>query len=150
MPNLKADALTIGDALAIREGDAFAGFRSELRRSLDGFDQEIGGGHSEQLATEIFEERMRDASSKLDSQVRRSSLRDLVKTASIPAGLAVVSEALLNPLGPAVAGFAALGTAIGAVLWQWVLGRNEPGTEAGRRYCAMLGGDDKPTSPATP
>jgi chemotaxis methyl-accepting protein methylase len=38
VPNSRVDALTIGEALAIREGDAFAGFRSELRRSLDGFD----------------------------------------------------------------------------------------------------------------
>jgi len=48
-----------------------------------------------------------------------------------PPGLLLLSEALLNPLGPAVAGSAAVGTAIGAVLWQWVLGRNEPGTDRG-------------------
>ena len=80
---------------------------------------------------------MRESARSLAVTVRRSTFRDRVKDASIPAALGALAA---MPADPMAAAAAAGGVSLATVLWQWLLGRrDERGQAVSQRYLAMLG-----------
>lgn len=140
VPNLDPHRLTLADAVAVRRDDSFASFRATVRRALDELEtaRRTGGDRSSGIA--VFEEAMQEASRRLRTHARRSSFKDRVADAAIPASLGVVTELAVAPLGAAAAAGAAGGISVATVLWQWLLGRQESRRQGAHlRYLSMLG-----------
>jgi hypothetical protein len=141
LPNVDAVHLTIEDAIAIRRFDMFEEFRARLRRSLDELDQHLRTGQPAYMGRAIFEDAMSDASMELSRSVRRSSLKDQLRDASLPAAIGVADSLWLSQLGPAPAAAGVVATTLSGIVWQWLTGRKTPGLRAARRYFSILSGD---------
>ena len=137
VPNLDSSKLTIRDAIAIRNEDSFEAFREAIHIGLDHLEVARLSRVPEHDRLAAFEELMRRESRLLRETAKRASFGDLVKNSSLPAALGVVSE-LIIPDGRAYAAAAAGVTVLGAVVWQWLLGRADR-SPVSQRYFSMLG-----------
>lgn len=137
VPNVDVSRLTVADAIAVRREDSFEAFRRDVRLAMDQYQTARAAGVAEISARGAFEEAMRESARSLAVTVRRSTFRDRVKDASIPAALGALAA---MPADPMAAAAAAGGVSLATVLWQWLLGRrDERGQAVSQRYLAMLG-----------
>ncbi|GAA0222414.1 hypothetical protein GCM10010492_20730 [Saccharothrix mutabilis subsp. mutabilis] len=102
VPNLSTESLSIADAIAIRQDDAFEAFRTELRSAVDQLDQGLSTDKQAYAAQAAFEERMRAASDDLARRVQKTSFRTRVRDSSVPAAIGAAGTLMLSPPWPGV------------------------------------------------
>lgn len=141
LPNLDTARLSVSDALAIRQEDAFESFRFSVRKALDQLEVARNSGVSPSSARGAFEEAMREESRALRETSKRATFRDRLKAEALPAALGVTNQLAVAPLGSGYAAGASGGISLLNVIWQWLRGRHDSIDQAVcQRYLSILGG----------
>ena len=140
VPNLDTSCLTVADALALRQEDAFESFRQRVRLALDRLDTDRRAGAPVSSAHGAFEDAMREEARALRETAKRASFRDRLREVSMPAALGVVSALAVAPAGAVAAAGAAATIPLTTVIWQWLIARRDQTGQGSRSgICRCLG-----------
>lgn len=142
IPNMENAHLTAPDAVAIRHDGAFAEFRDGLHGALDRLEGDMTPGAASAKAVLDFEREKRGLSRRLNDRVSRTTLREQLKSAAVPASLGVVASAPTATMDDLSAATMAGAGAAGGVIWNWLSARRtKPGLAVAVRYAADLSGE---------